>query len=92
MQVKKPSSSVSQILNGASVKSNAEHEHRNLSVVVETWGFFLSVSQEETFVKYNNYRHFINFTCAFSSSKLLLVQSTVFRFSDFHYSVFVALE
>lgn len=93
LQVKKPPSSVRQMLNGASVDHNAEREHRNLSGGVETWDFWLLMSQERTFVKYNNYWHFfINFTCAFSSLKLLLVQSTVFRFSGFHYSVFVTLE
>jgi len=60
LQVKKPSFSVWQILNGASVNHSAERERRNLRVVVETWGFGLLMSQEGTFVKYNSYWHFCN--------------------------------
>lgn len=40
--------------NGASVNHHAELERKNLSGVVETWGFWLLMSQEGTFVKCNN--------------------------------------
>lgn len=53
------------MLNGASVNRNAECEHSNLSVV-ETWAFWLLMSQDKTFVKCNNYCYFlINFTSPF---------------------------
>lgn len=54
LEVKKSSSNFRQMFSDASVNHKAKCEHRNLSGGVKAWGSLL-LSQEGTFVKYNNY-------------------------------------